>query len=645
MRKPLIIAALILASLPAAAQDFAYKIPRTAAAVATLNTDQLFNLLSVSEFDRSFAGMKLLKSLSEKQERPYKSIRDLGISLSAPMYYYYRQTDSISYHCVLLPLANAQKLERFLAGAKTGGRIERRDGLNTLHLSPHDKTVLMWNEELALIITPQLKNNFFKDPQAAARYEMLNEEDAVVAEYSGPQAVDTAMMADIMESEVIEPMPARKKGQKTATVRKKKTTQKFSPPVIREEEGVVEEAAMPITYPWQRKDSLAGAWANEYAQRVFSKAEDASSILDNEGYQRSTDKNAVGALYVANVQRIYGGFLESFYPKRMGSLVQGYGSMNAKLYLDRNEARMTSELELDGVHADDWRRVYDHRINPAFLNYINTDRVVGFMGYSFDTKSYLELFPKMMEQTYGGFLGLDGNKYNQELSLGADLVSLLLDEEAVAQVVKGDALLLFNGVSTKKVTYKSYEYNNDNYESKEVTRTKMESLPDFLLMISSDDTRLICKLLKYGVDKDQMTEQDGIYSVREGALKTPLATHFMIKDGIIFIGTSRSDLYEIRNGSYEAHIGKAQKKLLMDNNLSMYFNPANLRDKIPQKTFGSMKTWNQFNTFLGSTGPMYARSGINGNHFTGEVVAEIPEGHENALKYFFSLIDDIASMD
>ncbi len=639
MKKTLSIAALAFAGLNVSAQDFAYKIPRNATAVATLKTDQLFELISVQEFNKSFAGMKLLKALSQNQVRTYTSIREFGIALNAPMYYYNRQTDSISYHCIILPLANAEQFERFVTGAKSGGRIERMDGINTLVLPSHDKSILMWNGGLAFIITGQLKKNFFLDANNKGQYGSMYPDGAASAFNYGNDADTTAMM----EPAAPPPPPKTKKYHGRAVAKKSKRPQ--TAPVSMEEERGTEVAVQEMMYPDRRKDSLAGTWAKEYALRVFSKTEDASSILDNEAYQRSTDKNAAASIYLSSLQSMYGDLTGSYYFKQMGSFIRGGKSINAKLYLGRDEARITTDLEMTGAGADDWRRIYNHHLNPDFLKYIDGDRMIGFIGYSIDTKAYLEHFPKMMEQTYGSYMGINGDKYREELSKGADLVSLLLDEEAVAQVIKGDALFLFNGVSTRKVTYKSYEYSGDNYESKEVVKTRMETLPDFLMMVSSDDTRLIRKLLKYGVDKGQMTMQDGIYSVREGAMKFPVATHLLIKDGIIFIGTSRNDLLDIRNDSYEAHISKAQKSLLLDNNASMYFNPAMLRGKIPQKEFGSLKKWNRLNTFLGNTGVLYAKSGIEGNHFTGELVAEVPEDHENALRYFFSLIDDMASLD
>ena len=629
MKRVLQIAALALMGYSASATDLAYKIPKNAFAVASLKTDQLFSLLSVPDFSRSVIGKQLLRGLSGQQHSAH-TIQDMGISLSSPLYYYNRKTDSVYYNCVLISVADVRKMDNFIENIGEG--TIQRDGDIRMLSSRYDKSLFMWNDEMALFIMPYVTQSY--DRWSSYNDYTATEENPVAI------AIDTAVMTVAIAEAVAEPAPPAPRYNKKKTTSKKgrytKTKKKYyTPPVIVEEVPVDEKPD---------KNILALAWARQYAEKVFRKTPNSSSILDNRSYLRSTDKDAVATLYVKNMPDVYSGLFGRFYGKYMGQGMAGYGAMNARLYMGRDEARLTAELELSDRMANAYDRIYNsRRINKDFLKYINGDRMIGFASYSMDTRAYLDEFPRLMAQTYGSYFvgGSNKNKYKQEMSLSADFLSLLLDEEAVAEVIKGDALLLLNDVSRKTVTYTTYDYD-DNYERKEVEKTKTETQPDFLLMLSSDDTRLIRKLLRYGIDKEQVNYNNGIYSFSKKAMKSsPLPVHMLIKDGIIFVGTSLRDLQDINSDRYEAHVSRAQKDLILNNTMSLYFNPRNLRGKFNQKDMGSFKDLQKLNNLLGNSGVLYARSGgIHGNYISSELVAEVPGNNENALQYFFSLIDD-----
>jgi hypothetical protein len=551
----------------------------------------------------------------------------------------------------------ARRLDCFAAGlTDPGTQVMHSGNCRTLIGKDGDHSVMMWDDEMALFITADIENDFFEDEEHAARYGIVQEQSwADVA----VEVVDVAPNAE----------PAPPEAAKPAAKKTKKGTRKKAP--VREE-AVVEivEAPAEIAYDssaalpenpdiiveattesvsdsdnWAKKNKLAADWTTAYARIVFNKTEDATSILDNEDYRGGVDKAAVASLYISSVPELYKGMISGLPGNYLGAFMKDYRNMNMHLYLGRQTARLTCDMTLSDVNAAAFRKIYSRPINPAFARYVAGNQVVGFMGYSIDTKAYLEELPKMIEQSYSRMLGF-GKDYREEASIGRDFFSLLLDEQAVAEVLKGDMLLLFNGVSQKTGTYTTYDYDGDTYERKEVQKTKTETLPDFLPLVSSGDTRLIRKVLNYGINKGEVELRNGIYILSGKSMKSPMKLHLLMKDGIVFIGTSLAELKDIRDDRFEAQMSQGQRSLLLDNNISMYFNPRKLKDKIPQKEIGSFRKWTQMNDFLGNTGVMYARSnGINGNAFSSEIVVEIPNGSENALKYFFSLIDDLDKND
>ena len=193
--------------------------------------------------------------------------------------------------------------------------------------------------------------------------------------------------------------------------------------------------------------------------------------------------------------------------------------------------------------AGAFTKINKRKVNRKFLNYVNEDKLIGYMAYAMDSKAYLEEYPKLMNRMYGSV-------YKDEVSMATDLFSLVLDEEAISKVIKGDGLFIFNGLTQKEVSYKTYEYNQDNFEKDTVTRTKKETMPDFLFMVSTEDTRLLNKLIAYGVKKKVVTAMHSYYELITP--KSPMPVYFAIHNGIIFIGSDSKEVEQIVNNKYQA---------------------------------------------------------------------------------------------
>ena len=59
----------------------------------------------------------------------------------------------------------------------------------------------------------------------------------------------------------------------------------------------------------------------------------------------------------------------------------------------------------------------------------------------------------MLKKTYGQMnLGISGD----EMELAAEFFSFLVDEEAIGDLVKGDGVVLFDGVFNHETTYTDY---------------------------------------------------------------------------------------------------------------------------------------------------------------------------------------------
>jgi len=702
--KKIILSAFLLSAYAANAQDLAYKIPKNAMAVASVRGEQLLQLMTVAEFDQSYLGKELLEEINySKRKDKFKSIEDFGIKLNGTVYYFNQQTDSISYNCLLIPLADAQKFEKIFKQRDRDKIV--RNGENRKLYNDGDKALLNWNNEFAYFVFGDLKDKFLEeDSVMAERYgikevnysDYYNNYAPEAVEADDSYAVDTAYgvveaypVVEATKDEYYEgvkemayedipvdapPPPVMYVEPKSVGIDRDDEEDDDAPVMVQVEEQtdyidappVVAEAAYDVAYTTveaapandfntsaynkayeqQRaiKSKLTTDWVNGFASKGFSKTSINNSILENAAYLRSLDNSAVATFYLSDMQSLYTGFLPYVSRRYFGlsNIMEGYGSVNAKLFMDNEAMRITSEMEVDEAKATAYKKMYKRKPNKKFAKYINSDKMVGFVSYSLDTEEYLNEFPKMLNSNYGRIFGL----YSDEIGLSAELFSLLLDEKAVAKVVKGDAILLLNDIGPKEYTYTTYDYDDD-YKRTEVKKTKTETLPDFLFMMSTDDTRLIMRLLNYGINKEKVTLKNGIYTLDNKITRgNPFSIHVLIKDGILFCGTSYRDIQQISTDNYHGNLSKEHRNLLLKNNMSMLFNPKNIVGKISAKEFGNVRKLTDFNNLMGSTGPMYARTtGVKNNRISGEMVAEVPQDKVNALKYFFSLIEQAAKLD
>lgn len=664
MKKLLFALALLFFSTQNYAQDLVKKIPANAFTVATIKGDNVFKLMFVKDFNESFLGKKLLTETSKSLDKNFTSIEDFGINLEKNMYYFNQLSDSITYNCFLIPLKDASKFENLITDKDK--KLKVNGETRTLFL-PDSTSMIKWNNTMMYYVTGSIKSAFFADSLKSAKYgikDLRYQSDDVLADSSTVVVDSTYTVAPMVETEVMPPVVASTKAHRTPAKKKhstKKKAGKKKPSVkakkIRQVEVAEVEAIETADYatdsvgsnysdPYDgyqkgkaeqdaKTKALTYIWVSEQADKIFNT--NYESIESNKSYNASLDKNAIAEIWVSSLQDVYNSISPEFGSYGKAGIMKGYGSLTAKLFMDDKSFRISTGLELAKEQADSYKKIMNRKINKKFLNYVDSEKAIGFMGYAIDTKAYLEEFPKLMQQTYGSFLG---GRMDDELSLGTDLFTLLLDEEAVSKVVKGDALFIINGLNTRDVTYTTYDYDED-YNQTEVTKTKKETLPDFLFMFSSEDQRLMNKLIKYGINKNRVSIEDNIYKIEEK--KSPVDIYFMIKNNIVFFGNSLTEMKNINNNNFRTNISKAHKTLLSKNNFSFLFNAKNLVGKVPDQEFGGEETAKKYNETLGKMGNVYMKSNpIKGNMVSADISAEIPNGHENALKYLFSLIENAA---
>lgn len=674
------------------AQDLAIKIPKEALVVATIKGDNLTQLMSISEINNSYLGQELLKDMSRNQDQPFKSLEDLGLNLEASSYYFYQATDSISYNVILVPIKDVSKFEHLMT-SKKDLNIITKGGFKTLDDQSKTSITVLWDQSTMVLVMGDISDYYFEDEEVMKRYGLQEipaysygeettevystpyEEDVITeavevtdddnyiieapmiesteAEEAAEEVEDSVMEVVEDVPEVIEAPVIEEPMEKVLTV----SPPPPPPPMVMGNdvdvvEGVYDENVYDTEpYDDSYNDSYNTAYNNNYdikkglekewsmaqAIKILSQSAE-QSIVNNKSYLKSLDKNAEATLWIGDFAKIYENLVGGYYFNNllgfnMGSMYSNSG-MSAKLYAEKEDMRLTTSYFMSESMAKSYKKMMDQKLNRKFLDYVNEDRMIGYMSYAVNTEAALTEYPKILKNLYGNL-----PMYGEEASLAVDLVELLLDEAAVAKVFPGDMLFLLSGISEKEMTYKSYEYNDD-YEYEEIEKTKKETVPDFLMMISSEDQTLMKKLVNYGIKKEVVEAKNDYYALK--IPESPLAVFLAFKNDIVFLGTSEDEIIKIMTGKFDSKVSSKHKKILKNSNYSVYLSGKQLASKIPVDDLG-VRDMKMLNWFLSNSEDAYITSSkMKGNTLEAEMVIGVPASQENSLKYIFNMIETFA---
>ncbi|TWP27747.1 hypothetical protein ETU09_06525 [Apibacter muscae] len=629
------------------------KIPQDANAVVHAKGNKFLENISLQELSKTNLGDSILNEMFG-EKRNGKNFNDLGINFTSDFFYFNQTTDSINYIALLFSISDANKFEELLK-IKQGknNKIKQQGAIKEFQ---KNNTLILWDNEKAMVVSGDYKNSFFSDSINAARYGI---KEVNYSDFYYPE--DSIVMREYSNNyEEIEDSPIEVADSAAIAITNipGKSNENY-------DETVVETEAVIDSYNGEyrvyhdedaydkaiaKQDSLKALvnerWLKEYAYRIYY-INTTSSITENLNYKKMEDKEAAVIFFVTkldNPSSYYYG-----YPRYYRSLLEfivspiamGTKGLNGKLYLRKEGILLKSAIEVNEKYLEQYKQLYNYKLNKKFYQYIDEDKVVGFASIALNTEKYVELFPKRVSNLYKDEAYKEEG--NEELAnFIEEFLTIILDQKAIAQVVRGDALFLLNGLSARESTYKTYEYEEDTYDSKEVEKTKKETLPEFLFMVSSDNPTILEILLKYGMKKGIVSLEDGIYTIQDKDYKT-YKFYLLIKDGIVFVGTSSNDISNIKNGTYVAKIGKKQKELLSKNSSVVYFDPKKIVNQVSIEEFDDIKKFVKTHNLLDEMGISYAKyTGISENYINTEITLETTEKDENSLKYFLKMVEILA---
>jgi len=378
-------------------------------------------------------------------------------------------------------------------------------------------------------------------------------------------------------------------------------------------------------------------------QNYLSKA--TKSISSNPSYKKQKDENATFSFWIGDMSSALpkltgalGNMSNELNDKMMSSLYEGYESLSMKMYLNKNESRLATEMSFNESVSSAYRNISKQKYNAEFFEYVDLKNCLGYFSSNINVKSLLTEYPAILNNQLEALP--ESNKYKSEIDLGMVLFSTLLDEEAVGDIIKGDMLFVLSDISEKEVEYTDYEYDS-TYQRKEVTKTKIERVPDFIYMASLKDGKLSKATISYLLNK-QLIEKQGSYYKIVPNKSVPVDLFMMIKNDILFIGTSVDRFRAISAGKYKAQVPSKFKDHINDNQVAFYAGVSKAEASLSVSDFPNKKRFAQFkNLFKDSPDVFFTAEKFKKNSAKGSVVIKTPKGHTSGLTYLLHLIEEL----
>lgn len=650
----------ILLGVFLSAQDLTHYIPYETSSLVTFRGKAFQKHITLEELNESKLGKKVINYFIKEQRQQLK-LEDLGLNYDSNFYYFAQKTDSAVYNGLWIPILDASRFEKIVS-QRLDQKIDQNSKIKNIW---NDDVLISWDNEKALIIHGKINKDFFDDSIKAAKYglkEVLYEdfyypEDSVVMRrydrnYPPIDSVVAKTENDSLNNETKPNLDVEWKSHEEEKIEIQQEEEDENDPCgnkyLYREYHDQEKYDQERKKQDKQKEQILKDWINQYTQNLFENKLE-KNISTNPNYIKTSDKEAPVSYFVdmskIHHEDFYFSLLYATYFWSPHYYFLGNSLFYGKFLIEQDRLKVSHNYQLAPKQSNYYEDIYSRNLNRKFLKYIHEDNLIFALSSSVNTQKYLENYPKMIKEIFSDVEKelKKESSFSNELSLAMDFFSLLLDEKAVGKAIKGDALFLVNGISSKEHKYTSYDYD-DEYVPSSVEKTEKKIVPEILMMFSSDDSSIIKSVLNYGIKKKKIRLHNDIYSFDDDMF-SPLGFHMLIKNKIVFMSSSYEEILKIKNNSYVSKLNSKEKNYLTKNNFSIYFNPKTLINKMPEDGFDSSKEQDIFKRVFGNLGVSRIYSSkIHDNLMKWNAEVEFDKNDENSLKKLLKIIDAISDL-
>ncbi|AIM60133.1 hypothetical protein IX49_06210 [Cellulophaga lytica] len=642
MKKLLLSLTICCAAYTAQAQDLIQNIPANSSAVVTIKGSNVTDLFSIKEFENSKIGQEMVKELARESDGDLTSLNDLGIDFNASAYYFLQAEKGVFSNYFAIPLRSKNGFDNLIKKNNSSTEKIKTDGDITYMQDNYDGITVAWNDRMLVVVISEDTNE--DDDYNYYSYDDVTEiEEAVeVAVDVAGDAVEAVEVEEVEEAEeVIEIVEVEIEDVEETVIESTEDATYSNDDYYKKREERYKRERQEREAKRIAKTQKAKVRNLQKAKAFINGDHSSNNILRNKSYVASLGKqNFEAHAWAGDFMNLYNELVSnkmSDYAYGMYNVEELYrnSSVSSTLDFTNTSAVLNIDYTMSDAMAKHAKAMYNGKMNKDFFKYFNQDKMLGYMSVNASTEGLLTEYPKLMKSM---FANSTNNEMATAIPLGADLLSVFLDEEAVGELVRGDMLFVVNDIAKKQVTYTTYDYD-ENYNRIPIEKTKEETVPDFIFMATSNGESIFNKLMNIAVKENEMTVDNGIYKFNTPR-SVPVNVYAMHAKGVLFFATSKDQLLAIRNGSFKGSVSGDHKKNISKNTSAAYVNGKNIISQIPVNEL-PREFKRKINFLTSNTEDLLITTGkLKGNKSSTKVILNTPEeGHKNGLVYFINFID------
>lgn len=609
----------------------------------------------------------------------FTSIEKSGIDFTKDAYQYAVMDDSSTSFVSLFDLKDQQQFLSLLqANYKAEMRPVKKNGFEFLALSPG--TFIGWNQTQAVLSVTNYNNtNYYPyyntDSTAVAIADTVAVADTAIAIEPEPAIEETApppppavKKPGIKKGGGVKktsPKAGAKKGHAKKPLKKKPVPKKKEPEVVMDEpvqeapaetysyEDTVGQAKRDAWYAEQDKYNAAKqeAIADSIINTVFNTKP--ASITSDISYKKIVDGSADVSIWMNYDNMMYRFWSTYLYRYRsIASSIKPRDFKNnendgfrtsVNVFFEKDKMKVQQKMFSPNEEvAALGKEIYNSKQSASLAGFINPDNIA-CLSASMNTEAMANYYYKLIRQY------LSSNPYTNEyadlIDVYMDLMEIIIDEKAIAELLPGNMVMVLHDMKTKMVTYTDYIYDENDFTTKEVKKTKEELSPNFSFVIETKKEAFMKKLvnlpLKYAEkNKFNYSEKGGYYELAFDADKYPISSlYFMVKDGKAIITTSKEVIDNtLANKGYA--LDGATKNSVLNNNVYLRINTKKLMQQLSSQlsTDMSKKISNYFEQNMGD---VKMEGGLKDGMMQATTTMSITGNNTNSLEFFFNMIDEI----
>ncbi len=297
--------------------------------------------------------------------------------------------------------------------------------------------------------------------------------------------------------------------------------------------------------------------SNENFQTFLQKSYDLGIWLNYEQFTYSLNN------LLSDIPELRFGFAERL-ASRVKSFYKNYYD-HILFITNKGNTTVTYETYLSDKMYQLIGNAFNKRINPEFYKYVEGENLLGMYAVSGD----LKILGNALVELYKNF-GEDLSKEGKIIAAVADVLSVILDEDAILGMLKGDAMIAFTGVKEMETEYTDYEYEGEIYLGP-AKKKRNEKVTVYVATFSIGNQENIKKFIHLAnvLDGFELQPQGNFYRIKEAG---KVQNYLAIENGILVITNDLDLISNLKNFKVKKNVESRIQKLTQENPMLVYVN-------------------------------------------------------------------------